>query len=290
MDKKILTIEDIISDFRRLGIVARDFILVRGSLGAIGRFRGGGDTIIRALLEVVGPEGTIASLAFTDSTIRKPDPNNPFHPHKKSYAGALPNSMIEYDGGFRSLHPTCSYVAIGRYAEYFVQGHDEMSGAYEPIRKLVELNGKCLLIGCVGSSPGFTTSHLAESDLGLLKKVIFPKLTKTYYLNAEGKLALFRRRELGLCSNSFYKFYAHYIANECLRTGTVGKAYSVIAPAKQCYEIDKSVLSVDPKFNICGSPDCLMCNARRWDRIHVMPLFFVRKFFRRLKSGSFEKL
>jgi aminoglycoside N3'-acetyltransferase len=274
-------IEDIVRDLRQMGVEAGDFVLLRGALGAIGRIEGGAATIIQALLDVVGPNGTIASLAFTDSTIRNPDPNDPYHLKKKSYAGALPNAMIKNDSSFRSLHPTCSYVAIGKYAEEFVKGHDESAGAYEPIRRLVDRNGKCMLIGCVGSSPGFTTTHLVESDLGHLKKVIFPRLTKTYYLDADGDLKLFRRRDVGLCSSSFYKFYAHYVAKGYLTTGYIGKAYSIIGPAKECYDIEKSILGKDPKFNICDSPECMMCNARRWDRIHKMPMYIFRRLIKK---------
>ncbi len=281
----MITTDTILADIRKLGVGPGDFLLVRGALGRIGRVRGGATTVIEALLACVGQEGTIASLSFTDSSfIRRADPLNPYHLSKKSYAGALPNAMIEYHGSFRSGHPTCSYVAIGKYAEAFTTGHDENSGAYEPIRHLLAKEGKCLLIGCVGSSPGFTTTHLAEADLGYLRKVIFPWLNTTYYYDKNGVLKLFRRKDLGLCSNSFYKFYAHYVAREILTTGYVGQAYSVIAPAKNCYGIEKEILENNSKFNICDSPECFMCNARRWDRLHRLPAFIYRKIRRKLRK------
>lgn len=84
--------------------------------------------------------------------------------------------MLSHPKAFRSKHPTNSYVAIGKNAKYIFGNHDENSGSYEPIRKIVELEGKMILIGCVESSPGFTTTHLAEVDLGLHKRIIFPNL------------------------------------------------------------------------------------------------------------------
>lgn len=266
--------DDLIASFREMGIVEGDTILIRAGLGAVGRIDGGARAFIAALLSAVGPEGTIVSLAFTDTAfIRKPDPENRFHAKKKSYAGALPNAMIEYEGAERSRHPMCSYVAIGKHAPLLTQNHGPESPAYEPIRVLVELKGKCMLVGCVQSSPGFTTTHLAETDLGLSKRIIFPWLNSTYYEDEQGQLKLFRRRDPGMCSSSFFKMYGHYVAGGLLRTGMVGSAYSIIGPAAECYQVDRSVLLADPKFTICDSRTCITCNALRWDRLHRVPLF-----------------
>ena len=74
----------------------------------------------------------------------------------------------------------CSYVAIGKKAQLITQSHNADSPAYDPVRKIVEANEKCILVGCVGTSPGFTTTHLAEADLGYLKKLpILPWLNST---------------------------------------------------------------------------------------------------------------
>ena len=280
---KPFTADDLQDHFIQLGIQSGDFILVRAAMGSVGRFTGGAAAFIDALLKVVGPEGTVASLAFTDAPfIRMPRAEDAFTPQKKSYAGALPNAMLQHPDHRRSLHPMCSYVAIGRLADEFTRGHDETSPAYEPIRKLVAHGGKCMLVGCVASSPGFTTAHLAEADLGLHSRVIFPWLNSTYFRTADGTLKLFRRLDAGLCSLSFYKFYAHYVVAGILRTGSVGNAYSILAPAAQAYEIERRILSRDPQFNVCGAANCLTCNGRRWDRLHKIPGFLVRRVWNRL--------
>lgn len=272
-------------DFAQMGIHKGDVVLIRASLGAVGKISGGADNFINALLNVVGTEGTIVSLAFTDASfIKTPKVENAFHSKKKSYAGALPNAMIKRDDSYRSKHPMCSYVAIGKHAEEITKNHDEKSPAYEPIRKIMEIRGKCMLVGCVDSSPGFTTTHLAEADLGLLSLVIFPKLSSTYYKTENNDIKLFRRPDPGLCSNSFYKFYALYVKNKILTTGFIGNAYSVIAPAKECYEIDHAALNENHKINICDSTMCFTCNARRWDRIHRAPFYFIRLFSKKLKE------
>lgn len=280
------TYEQLKSDFQRLGVESGDTVLVRASLGAVGRLDGGADAFIDALLESVGAEGTIVSLAFTGGSFwRKPRKEDAFNLSKKSYAGALPNAMIEREGAYRSRHPMCSFVAIGKNAENVTKDHDEHSPAYEPVRNIVELGGKCILVGCVKNSPGFTTTHLAEADLGYLDSLpVLPWLRSVYYEAVDGDLKLFRRKDPGLCSNSFYKFYALYVRESVLSTGFVGKAYSILVPAKNCYEIDLETLRKDRKFNICDSKDCWTCNAGRWDRIHRAPAYFVRKIAKKIRN------
>lgn len=281
-----LTREALLSDFRSLGVSRGDTLLIRGSLGAVGRIEGGSNSVISCLLDAVGPEGTVVSLAFTGGAfLRRPRKEDAFGMTKKSYAGALPNAMLVWPSARRSRHPMCSLVAIGKNAEYIISGHNEFSNAYEPVRKIIELRGKCVLLGCVKSSPGFTTTHLAEADLGYLDSLpVVPWLLSAYYEAVDGELKLFRRKDPGLCSNSFYKFYALYVREGVLSTGFVGKAYSILAPAKECYEIDLETLRKDRKFNICDSNDCWTCNVGRWDRIHRAPAYFVRKIAKRVRN------
>jgi aminoglycoside N3'-acetyltransferase len=280
--------ERLVQDFKLMGILVGDIILVRANLAAVGRLSGGAETFIDALLDTVGAEGTIVSLAFTNGSLfKKPKIEDAFNLKKKSYAGALPNGMIARLDSLRSKHPMCSYVAIGKYAEHIIAGHDENSPAYDPVRKIIELNGKNLLVGCVESSPGFTTAHLAEADLGMLKRLpIFSNFTQVYYENDDGGYSIYKRSDPGLCSNSFYKFYALYVIKGILKTGFIGEAFSIIAPSRAAYDVEYDTLAVDPKFNICSSKDCFTCNANRWDRLHCMPVFLFRMIWKKFKKAS----
>uniref|UniRef100_A0A3B0LX20 Aminoglycoside N(3)-acetyltransferase n=1 Tax=Arsenophonus endosymbiont of Trialeurodes vaporariorum TaxID=235567 RepID=A0A3B0LX20_9GAMM len=280
----MLTKSVIVEQLYNLGIGKNDVVLIRADLVNIGRIEGGASGFIDALLDKVGEGGTIISLAFTKGClfIKKPKIENAFEISKKSYAGALPNAMLRHPNALRSKHLMCSYVAIGKYASYLTADHDENYPAYEPIRKLIDLEGKCVLIGCVKSSPGFTTTHLIESDLGLLKLNVFPSLNRVYYKSAAEEYKIFKRKDPGLCSNSYYKFYSNYVNEGILQTGRIGKAYSIIVPAKESYRIEKQILALDYKFNICDSPDCFVCNIMRWDRLHKIPLFVVRKIIKKL--------
>jgi aminoglycoside N3'-acetyltransferase len=284
MDQKV-SIASLESDFVRLGLGVGDAVMIRAELAAVGRIDR--QSFIQALLNVVGEEGTIISLAFTPGTFFwKVSKFPPFKVDSPSYAGALPNAMLRDRRSHRSMHPQCSYVAIGKHAQYLTLDHGPDSGAYEPVRKLIGLKGKMMLVGCVGSSPGFTTTHLAEIDLGIYKRVIAPWLVKCRYIRPDGTIAEFLRTDPGLCSHSFWKFYAYYVRNGVLLAGHVGSAYSVVADAERCYQIDRSILEKDPGFNICESLDCTTCNLLRWDRIYMWPVFGFRRALRLHKSSK----
>lgn len=281
----------IVEDLRAMGVQKADTLVIRADLGAIGRIKR--QDLLEGLLEAVGTEGTVLALAFTGSSFIKPaNPNESFSPLSRSYAGGLPNTMLSDPRARRSEHPICSFVAIGAKAEWLLQGHGPHSSCYEPIRRVVQDGGKMLLVGCVKSSPGFTTAHLAEYDLGLHHRIIMPWLSSTYYTDAKGKKHLFRVRDSGLCSKSFVKFYGLHVEQGILRTGQVGNAYSVIVPAAKSYEVERAMLVTNPRFNVCDSPTCFLCNARRWDRVHHIPFYLARnikKIYNKLFGESRQK-
>lgn len=287
--RQSVTRSDVVAGLSALGIASGDTVLVRGALGQIGRLEGGARTVVEALLEQVGEEGTIVSLAFTETAfIRKPDPAKPFTPDTPTYAGALPKAMLAHPHHFRSRHPNCSFVAIGHHAEQIVAGHGADDGAYEPVRKLIDLDGKGLLIGCVQSSPGFTTAHLAEADLRLYRRVVLPRLNSVYYRDEDGQTKLFKRSDHGLCSQGFSRFYEHYVEQGLLKSGSVGAAYSIVVPLREAFAVEYKLLAADPRFAICDNVECVMCNVRRWDRLHHAPGWLVRRILNRFRRSSHD--
>jgi len=280
------SIEKLKNDLLDIGIKKGDTVLVRADLGAIGKLETKKrEDYINFIFEAVGEEGTIVGLSFTNSFFIKKNKNIVFDGTNKSYTGAFANTMLSYPKAIRSSHPTNSYVAIGKNAQYILENHDENSGAYEPIRKVVELNGKMILIGCVESSPGFTTTHLAEVDLGLHKRIIFPTLNGAYY-KKDQKIKIFKRKDLGSCSSTFYRFYGHYVKNELLEQGYIGNAYSVLIDAKKAFELDLEILKAYPKITLCDNPNCTLCRARRWDNLKDIPKFIFKKIVSKNKDNK----
>lgn len=276
----MFSIEKLKSDLERLGVKSGDTLLVRADLGSIGKLTTKNrKDYIQFLLDTVGTEGTIIGLSFTKGFFIKKDTKNIFQDSSKSYTGSFANLMLKHTDSIRSTHPTNSYVGIGKNAKYILENHNEHSGAYDPISKIIELNGKMILIGCAGRSPGFTTTHLAEVDLELHKKIIWPTLNGGLYYK-EDQVHVFKRKDLGSCSSTFFKFYGFYIKEEVLEQGYIGNAYSLLIDAQKAYDIDYMTLKNNPKITICDDKSCMLCRARRWDNLKDLPLYIMRQVFK----------
>ncbi|MBQ6539460.1 MAG: AAC(3) family N-acetyltransferase [Oscillospiraceae bacterium] len=177
---KPITKEDIRSAFHTVGLAKGHVVMVHTSLSQIGYVCGGAQTVIEALIEAVGEEGTIM---MPTQSWKNLDPEDGVHWEvEEEYRSIIRESWPAYDkritptntmgavaemfrlwpGAMRSDHPARSVAAWGRYAEYLTSGHD-LSDIFcdgSPIGKLYELNGDVLLIG-VGYDKN-TSLHLAD--------------------------------------------------------------------------------------------------------------------------------
>lgn len=268
---------------QNLGIKQGETLLIKVNLGAIGMIDSKKRSdYLEAILAAIGDEGTLVTFAFTETSFIKVNPEIIFDGHNKSYLGTFANLMLNHPKMYRSEHPTNSFVAIGKYAKEMTQDHDANSHAYEPIRRVIERGGRILTIGADKLTPGFVT-HLVEIDLGIHKRIIFPWLTRALY-KKHGQTLLFKRRDIGGCTDACYKFYGEYIKAEALMQGYVGAAYTLLIEGKTAYEIDKAILKNDPKFTLCTSKDCLKCRARRWDNLGDAPGFIFRKLLKKFAT------
>ncbi len=173
--------EDIITAFRAIGIKEGSIVMVHTSLSNIGYVCGGAQTMIEALIETVGEEGTIM---MPTQSWKNLDPEDGVHwDVEKEYwqvirdnwpaydkqktptntMGAVAEMFRSWPGTIRSDHPARSVAAWGKYAEYLVADHDlsDIFGEGSPIGRFYELDGSVLLIG-VGYDKN-TSLHLADS-------------------------------------------------------------------------------------------------------------------------------
>jgi aminoglycoside 3-N-acetyltransferase len=146
------------ADLETIGIVPGDAVLVHAALRSVGPVIGGADTVIGALRDAVGREGTILAYADwqgEDHILEEPslrDDIPPFDP-KTSRAirdnGAFPEMLRTTPGALRSASPGASCVAVGGRAEFFVADHalDYGYGPDSPFGELVAAEGKVLMLG-----------------------------------------------------------------------------------------------------------------------------------------------
>ncbi len=159
-------------DLHRLGVEAADILLVHSSLKSLGYVEGGPGAVIGALLDAVGPEGTLMLPTYYM-------PGGTIHTtcQKKGYVfdprvhgtglGAIPSAFLRFPGVKRSVHPTHSVSALGKYAKYLTEAHHRAPstfGAGSPWQRWVEVGGKALGLG-VSLAP-VAIYHYLEDNVG----------------------------------------------------------------------------------------------------------------------------
>lgn len=154
--------EQLCNDLRNLGIQSGNTILVHSSLKSLGPIPGGAETVIQALQEVIGNEGTLLFPAFSFRTVNA---NNPVFNVKEtpSCVGALPEYFRTRPGTIRSIHPTHSVSGIGKKAAMICsENHLDTTpcGEFSPFRKMRTEGDWILFIGCT-VAPN-TTMHAIE--------------------------------------------------------------------------------------------------------------------------------
>jgi aminoglycoside 3-N-acetyltransferase len=151
-------------DLSCLGVQTGDMVMVHAAMSRVGRLLNGPDALIGALLDAVGPSGTL--LAYTDwdgaydelldengcvpSEWRPHIP--PFDPATSRAIrdnGVLAEFIRTTPGARRSGNPGASVAAIGARADWLTAEHslDYGYGLESPLAKLVTAGGKVLMVG-----------------------------------------------------------------------------------------------------------------------------------------------
>lgn len=171
------TQQQIVTDLRALGIAPGQTLMLHASVKAVGKIMGGPNVILQSLLDVLGTEGTLMMYAgwqdIPDFILDLPeDERQAYYDHHPPFDPAIAravriNSVLAeflrtWPGASRSLNPEVSMVAVGQHAAWITADHplNYGYGAGSPLAKLVEREGKVLLLG----SPldNVTLLHYAE--------------------------------------------------------------------------------------------------------------------------------
>jgi aminoglycoside 3-N-acetyltransferase len=175
-------------DVRALGVMPGDCIMVHASLRAVGEVAGGPDQVHLALKDALTPDGTLIMYAgcprYYDEVGRgnlTPEEERevldklpPFDPETARSArdhGALVE-LLRTSPGSRVNHHVTRFVVWGRQAEYLIsyQPWNYALGAGSVLERLVELDGKILLLGCDHDTVTFL--HYAEHVVDIPDKRI----------------------------------------------------------------------------------------------------------------------
>jgi aminoglycoside 3-N-acetyltransferase len=174
------TRDSLAHDLRNLGIDAGDVVLVHSSLRSLGWVCGGAVAVVQALLDTLGPDGTLVvptqSMGNSDPKYwsRPPVPESwwpviratmpAFDPRitPAEKLGVVPETVRTWPGAVRSNHPHTSFAALGSRARALMAEHrlDSQLGEDSPLAALERVGAKVLLLGVGFDS--CTAFHLAE--------------------------------------------------------------------------------------------------------------------------------
>jgi aminoglycoside 3-N-acetyltransferase len=177
---------------RALGVQPGHVVMVHTRMSAFGHIVGGADTVLMALLDAVGKEGTLMMLTgWDDDTYgldKWPEEKrrayldempafDPLTSSSSSEMGRLPERLRTWPGALRSGHPECSMAALGPHSARLMHPHpdNDAFGHGTPLARLVEMNGQVLVLGAPLET--LTLLHHAEAiaDAG-------PKVRVTYHM------------------------------------------------------------------------------------------------------------
>ena len=161
--KPVNTAASLVADFVALGLRRDMIVMVHSSLGRVGWTEDGPIAVIQALLEVLGPGGTLVMPAESPQ-LADPAGHDVFDAQTTpTTMGAIAEAFRSYPGTRRSGHPLVSVCANGRHAQEITAEHalEFCEGRGTPFEKLYDLDACTLLLGV-----GFnrcTSLHYAES-------------------------------------------------------------------------------------------------------------------------------
>ncbi|MEP6697984.1 MAG: AAC(3) family N-acetyltransferase [Pseudonocardiales bacterium] len=181
MDQRLpFTVNSLSADLRALGVESGGVVLLHSSARSVGFVAGGTQAIVQAVLDVLGPDGTLVVPTHTSGncdpaawrnppvpeawwpTIRQDAPG--FDPSRtpSRWMGGVAETVRNWPGALRSDHPQVSFAALGVAAAGITGVHrrDDALGEHSPLGAVYRLAGRVLLLGCGYESN--TSLHLAE--------------------------------------------------------------------------------------------------------------------------------
>jgi len=159
-----VTSEEIKSKLQSFGFGNGSKIMVHSSLSSFGKVEGGAETVIKALIELVGSEGTILMPSFNHGAPFSPSGAGIYDPKKTPCInGRIPDTFWRMEGVYRSLNPTHPFSAYGRDAERYTKNHHLTltMGEDSPLGLIALEGGYQLNLGTKHHAT--TAKHVAET-------------------------------------------------------------------------------------------------------------------------------
>lgn len=253
-DRDPLTKQDIVRDLRALGVGPGMTIMVHSSLSALGHVEGGAETLIEALIEAVGPEGTVAMPAMPGGGVFDIETS-------PSAVGTVTEAFRTYPGVKRSFHPSHSACAIGPRADFLLDDtldHPTAIGAESPWGRLSRLPEAHVLLLGVDQDRNTLLHHPEE-----IIRAPYLNTIERRYLDEDGNV---QTKTLELFPGPHRDFIGlEPVIREsgAMRIGKVGNAVARLMHAMTTVEAVTEALRKDRAAVLCDNPNCDDCVMQR---------------------------
>lgn len=243
------------ADLRRLGVREGGITMVHTRMSAIGWVIGGAETVVRALLDALGPEGTL--MAYASWEHHAYGPHEWPAEHRAAHAaeppafdraiseavrdhGREPERVRTWPGAARSDHPEASVVAVGARARWLTRDHParDSYGPGSPFARLVAADGQVLMLGAPLDT--VTLLHHAEAIAQVegKRRVTFRvpvreggRVVERTYTDIDTGHGAFAYERLGLPEDAFAVIARAALDGGVGVRGRVGAADSHLFPA-----------------------------------------------------------
>ncbi|MBV9497597.1 MAG: AAC(3) family N-acetyltransferase [Acidobacteria bacterium] len=243
---------ELVEQLRTLGVERGGVLAVHTAFSEVRPVEGGPHGLIEALLETIGPEGTLVMPSMSD------DDDRPFDVATTPCIGVgiVAETFRQMPGVLRSDNPH-AFAAIGPHAAAITAPHplEVPHGPDSPPGRLPNLHAQILLLG-VGHDAN-TTIHVAENLAGV-------RYRQQYHvtIDRDGEWQRFEYGEVDHCCENFAKMDAWLDAGGKQRYGRVGQAEARLMRARDLISIASSHLAEDELVFLHAS-DCDECAAAR---------------------------
>ncbi len=161
----IITKEDLVASLKAMGLLRGMIVYVQSDMQHFAYVNGGNQSIIEAIQEVIGYEGTLVIPSFSEHLLDPACHKNfrferdvyeemratceAFHKKRTPADNELANQLMRNDIVYRSNHPLHSCVAWGKYAKLICDKHPLhfSLGKDSFLEKVCDMNGYVLLLG-----------------------------------------------------------------------------------------------------------------------------------------------
>jgi len=158
----MLKYEDLVTGFTKIGFESGDILLVHSAYKTFGGVDGGPQTVIDALLDVLGPDGTLIMPTFNFDFCK----GEPWDVRSSpSHMGIITELVRQNPGSRRVFHPIYSFTVLGKHAD-FLGGlrYKSSYGAVSLFAKLLELDGKMMVVGLDYTNSMTFFHHVEEME------------------------------------------------------------------------------------------------------------------------------